>query len=111
MPESIFQTVSELAPLIRRKKLSPVELTRACLSRIESLDGQVKAFLTVTADLALEQARQAEREIQAGKYRGPLHGIPYAVKDLIATKGIRTTNGSRVTGNWIPMPTPRSSGF
>lgn len=102
MPDLFFQSLAELAPLIRRKKLSPVELTRACLDRIQAIEPKVNAFLTVTADLALEQAKQAEREIHAGRYRGPLHGIPYALKDLIATKGIRTTNGSKVTENWIP---------
>lgn len=102
MPDLVFQPFAELAPLIRRKKLSPVELTRACLDRIQAMEPKVNAFLTVTTDLALEQARQAEREIRAGRYRGPLHGIPYGLKDLIATKGIRTTNGSKVTQDWIP---------
>ena len=102
MPDLVFQPFAELASLIRRKKLSPVELTRACLDRIQALEPKVNAFLTVTADLAIEQAKQAEREIRAGRYRGPLHGIPYGLKDLIATKGIRTTNGSQVTADWIP---------
>jgi len=97
-----FQTVSELAPLIRSRKLSPVELVRDLLAHIETWNPKVKAFLTVTGEHALAQARVAETEIARGKYRGPLHGIPYAVKDLVATKGIRTTNGSRSTQNWIP---------
>src|SRR5262249_23597189 len=59
-------------------------------------------FITVTGDRALEQARIAEREIAKGRYRGPLHGVPYAPKDLLATKGIRTTNGSKVTSDWVP---------
>src|SRR5690606_36948845 len=81
---------------------SPVEVTRAFLDRIEDLNPKLNAFITVTAEHALERATQAEREIRAGKYLGPLHGIPYAVKDLLATKGIRTTNASRQTADWIP---------
>jgi aspartyl-tRNA(Asn)/glutamyl-tRNA(Gln) amidotransferase subunit A len=92
----------ELGPLLRRRKISPVELVRACLGQIERLNPQVQAFLTVTADSALAAARRAEEEIGKGRYRGPLHGIPYAPKDLLATKGIRTTNGSRVTAEWVP---------
>jgi len=100
--EILFKSVAELAPLLKARKLSPVELVRACLDRIESINPKVNAFITVTGEHALEQARQAEREIAAGRYRGPLHGVPYAPKDLIATKGIRTTNGSKVTSGWIP---------
>jgi len=98
----LFQSVTELAPLLRRRKLSPVELVCAFLDRIESVNPKVNAFMTVTGEQALEQARKAEREIAAGRYRGPLHGIPYAPKDLLATKGIRTANGSQVTSHWIP---------
>jgi aspartyl-tRNA(Asn)/glutamyl-tRNA(Gln) amidotransferase subunit A len=97
-----FQTVSELAPLIQSRKLSPVELVRDLLAHIDAVNPKVNAFLTVTREHALNQARAAEREIANGAYRGPLHGIPYAVKDLVATKGIRTTNGSKTTANWIP---------
>jgi aspartyl-tRNA(Asn)/glutamyl-tRNA(Gln) amidotransferase subunit A len=97
-----FQSVSELAPLLKTRKLSPVEVVRAYLDRIEAVNPRVNAFITVTGEQALEQARKAEREIAAGHYRGPLHGVPYAPKDLLATKGIRTTNGSKVTSNWIP---------
>lgn len=98
----IYQPVSELAPLLKARKISPVELVRACLDRIEAVNPKVNAFLTVTGERALEEARRAGREIAAGRYRGPLHGIPYAVKDLVATKGIRTTNGSRATAEWVP---------
>ena len=91
----LYKPVSDLSKLVRSRKVSPVELTRACLARIEALDPKLGAFATVTADLALEQARQAEREIAAGKDRGPLHGIPYGAKDLVATKGIRTTWGAK----------------
>lgn len=100
--EILFQPVDELMALIQTRKLSPVELVRAFLDRIEAVNPKVNAFITITGDHALEQARNAEREIAAGRYRGPLHGIPYAAKDLFATKGIRTSNGSRVTSDWIP---------
>src|ERR1051326_16631 len=97
-----YKTASELGPLLKTRKISPVELTRACLDRIETLNPRLNAFITITADRAMETARQAEKEIQSGKYRGPLHGIPYAAKDLLATAGIRTTNGSLHTENWVP---------
>lgn len=95
-------TAADLAPLIKSRKLSPVELTDACLTRIAQTNPAVNAFLTVTAEHAKTQAKRAETEIAKGRYKGPLHGIPYAVKDLIDTKGIRTTNGSRVTANRVP---------
>jgi len=95
-------SVSDLAPLIQARKLSPVELVQACLGQIDALNPSVQAFLTVTSERALAQARAAESEIAAGRYRGPLHGIPYAPKDLLATQGVRTTNGSRVTATAIP---------
>jgi aspartyl-tRNA(Asn)/glutamyl-tRNA(Gln) amidotransferase subunit A len=91
----LYQPVTELSKMVRARRVSPVELTRAYLSRIESLNPRLSAFATVTEDLALEQARQAEREIVAGKNRGVLHGIPYGAKDLLATKGIRTTWGAK----------------
>jgi len=98
----VFKSAAELAPLLKARKLSPVEVVRAFLDRIEAVNPKVNAFITVTGEQALDQARKAEREIAAGRYRGPLHGVPYAPKDLLATKGIRTTNGSKVTSNWIP---------
>ncbi|HZO55665.1 MAG TPA: amidase [Bryobacteraceae bacterium] len=101
-PDLLYSPVPQLAALLRSRKLSPVELVRACLDRIEALNPKVNAFLTVTAEQALEQARTAAKEIGAGRYRGLLHGIPYAPKDMLATKGIRTTNGSRITADWIP---------
>jgi aspartyl-tRNA(Asn)/glutamyl-tRNA(Gln) amidotransferase subunit A len=94
-----FRTVAELSDLIRRKKLSPVELTQAYLDRIRLHAGTLNAFATVTDDLALEEAKAAEREIQNGRYRGPLHGIPYGAKDLLATAGIKTTWGAAPTRN------------
>jgi aspartyl-tRNA(Asn)/glutamyl-tRNA(Gln) amidotransferase subunit A len=100
--EILFKSVAELAPLLKKRKLSPVEVVRAFLDRIEAVNPKVNAFITITGEQALEQARKAEREIAAGRYRGPLHGLPYAPKDLLATQGIRTTNGSKVTSHWIP---------
>jgi aspartyl-tRNA(Asn)/glutamyl-tRNA(Gln) amidotransferase subunit A len=95
-------TITELAPKIRQGQLSPVELTRQTLARIEKRQPVLNAYITVTADLALEQARRAEQEIRAGNYRGPLHGIPYAAKDLFYTKGIRTTVGSKILSDFVP---------
>ena len=97
-----YLTIAEASELICRQELSPVELTRTFLDRIEALDSQLHAFITLTADLALKEAREAEIEIRNGNYRGPLHGIPLAHKDLYATKGIRTTGHSRVLLDWIP---------
>ncbi len=95
-------TIGEAAPLIESGELSPVELTRAYLARIEAIDGRLDSYVTLTPDLALSQARQAEAEIRAGRYRGPLHGIPIALKDLYDTAGIRTTAMSRVTPDRVP---------
>jgi aspartyl-tRNA(Asn)/glutamyl-tRNA(Gln) amidotransferase subunit A len=98
----LFLSARQQGALIRQKKLSPVELTDACLARIDALNARTNAFITVTADVARRQAAEAEREIARGRYRGPLHGIPYAPKDILATKGIRTTNGSKVTATVVP---------
>jgi aspartyl-tRNA(Asn)/glutamyl-tRNA(Gln) amidotransferase subunit A len=89
-------TIAAAAARIRARELSPVELTEACLSRIEAVDGRLNAFITITGDEALAAARAAEDEIAAGKYRGPLHGIPVALKDLFAVAGVRTTAGSKI---------------
>ncbi len=97
-----YLTIAQAAALIREKKLSPVELTHALLARIERLNPVLNAFITVTADLALGQARQAEEEIQKGEYRGPLHGIPLALKDLVATRGVLTTGGTGAFSDWVP---------
>jgi aspartyl-tRNA(Asn)/glutamyl-tRNA(Gln) amidotransferase subunit A len=90
----LFLPVAELGPQIRARKLSPVELTETFLARIGRLAPGLNAFETVTVDLARAQARAAENEIGHGRYRGPLHGIPYGAKDLFATAGIRTTWGA-----------------
>lgn len=90
----LFATVREQAELIRSKKLSPVDLTKAYLDRLEKFGPKLGAVVTITRDLAIKQAKSAEDEIAAGRYRGPLHGIPFGVKDLLATKGIPTTWGA-----------------
>lgn len=95
-------TIAGLAPEIKSRKISPVELTRLFLDRIERLNPVLNAYVTVTADDALAQAKRAEEEIAQGRYRGPLHGIPFSIKDNIATQGVRTTAGSKVLDNWIP---------
>ena len=95
-------SLREAAELVRRKRVSPVELTQACLTRIEELNPALNAFITVTADSALAEARQAETEIQRGGYRGPLHGIPIALKDLFDTAGVRTTAASALYKDRIP---------
>ena len=97
-----YLTITELAPLIRTRKIDPVELAQAQLERIDTLDGRLKAFATVTVELALQQARQAHQEIVGGHYRGPLHGIPVAVKDLCHTRGIRTMGGTGVFATHVP---------
>jgi len=90
----LYLPVTELAARVRRGALSPVELTKSYLDRLERLGPKLGAVATLTRELALEQARQAEREIAAGRYRGPLHGIPFGVKDLLATRGFPTTWGA-----------------
>ncbi len=101
-PDLSFKTATELAALIKAKKVSPVEVATAFLGRIEALNPKLNAFITITREHALNRARQAEREIMAGNYIGPLHGVPYGAKDLFATQGIRTTNGSKVTADSVP---------
>src|SRR5260221_11825119 len=86
-----YLSITELSELIRQKKVSPVELVAGCLKRIEQLNPPLNAFITVTADQALQEAKRAEREIKDGKWKGPLHGLPVGVKDMFDTAGIRTT--------------------
>ncbi|MBZ5645705.1 MAG: amidase [Acidobacteriia bacterium] len=100
--ELISLSLSEAAELVRDKKISPVELTRACLERIEAANPELNAFITVTAESALQQARAAEDEIQGGHWRGPLHGIPISLKDLIDTAGVRTTAASALYRDRVP---------
>jgi amidase len=100
--ELCTKTLTEVAELINKKEVSPVELTQAMLDRISAVDGKLYSYITVASDLALQQARAAEQEIVKGMYRGPLHGMPIAVKDLCYTKGIRTTCASKILANWVP---------
>lgn len=95
-------SLEDAARLVASKQVSPVELTDATLARVASLNPALNAFITVTEEQARAAAREAEREIAAGRYRGPLHGIPVAVKDLFATKGVRTTAGSKILRDWVP---------
>ncbi len=95
-------TIQQLSQDIREGSISPVEVTRDCLTRIEKLDPAVNAFITVLADSALDQARRAEQEIRSGRYRGPLHGIPIGLKDILDTAGVRTTAASAQYKDRIP---------
>ena len=95
-------TLKRASELLRNKTVSPVDLTRACLKRIEKLNPFVNAFITVTGDSALEAARQMEAELARGKWRGPLHGIPIALKDNIDTAGVRTTGASELFKDRVP---------
>ena len=94
--------IAEASELVRRKEVSPVELTEACLARIEELNPTINAFITVLRESALAEARAAEAEINAGNWRGPLHGIPIGLKDLIDTAGVKTTCASALFAERIP---------
>src|SRR5436305_7819218 len=100
---SLPADISSASQLVQKRTISPVELTEACLKRIEQLDPQLNSFITVTAESALEQARQAEAEISRGAWKGPLHGIPLAIKDLVETAGVKTTAGSAVLKDFVPV--------
>ena len=91
----LYLPVSELSRRIRERQLSPVELTESYLERTRQIGPKLNAYITLTPELAKQQAAAAEKEIRAGKYRGVLHGIPYAAKDLLAVKGYPTTWGAR----------------
>jgi aspartyl-tRNA(Asn)/glutamyl-tRNA(Gln) amidotransferase subunit A len=96
-------TILELSEALRGRRISPVELTRECLSRVEQFNPTLNAFIAVTAGTALQQARRAEEEILRGDWRGPLHGIPIGLKDLIDTAGIPTTAASELYKHRIPI--------
>jgi aspartyl-tRNA(Asn)/glutamyl-tRNA(Gln) amidotransferase subunit A len=98
----VFEGVAALARRVRARELSPVELTEAALARIEALAPRLGCFVTVTAERARADARAAEAELAAGRWRGPLHGIPYGLKDLVDTRGIRTTFGARPYAERVP---------
>src|ERR1700694_3552721 len=93
--EIFYLSVSELAKRIESKKLSPVELTQFFLDRSQNLGPRFNAYARLTPEIAMAQAQTAEKEIQRGRYRGPLHGIPYAAKDLLAVKGVPCTWGAK----------------
>lgn len=95
-------SIREAGDLVRRKVISPVDLTRACLQRIERLNPVLNAFVTVTAQQAMQQAREAEAEVRRGRWRGPLHGIPIGLKDNIDTAGVKTTLASAVFKDRVP---------
>ncbi len=97
-----FSTIEEAAQLLRARKVSSLELVDAALERIERLNPSLNAFVTLTADAARKQARAADREFRAGAFRGPLHGIPITIKDNFLTKGVRTTAGSKILGDFVP---------
>src|ERR1700732_120573 len=98
-----YLTIAEAARLIEKRELSPVELVDARLDRTARLDGQLHSFIRVLADAARHEARAAEAEIAAGKYRGPLHGIPIGLKDIYETAGVATTGHSKVMQDHVPQ--------
>jgi aspartyl-tRNA(Asn)/glutamyl-tRNA(Gln) amidotransferase subunit A len=97
-----YLTIRQVGERLRRRELSPVELTNAILDRAERLDGPLNAFITLTREQALAQAQAAERSLLAGKDLGPLHGIPISLKDLYQTVGVKTTGGSKILADWVP---------
>src|SRR2546428_5673178 len=99
--ELCFLNVTELAPLLRARKLSPVEIVHALLERIDTLNGDLIAYLHISAEHALAAAQAAEIEIGSGGYRGPLHGIPVAYKDIYDVQGMPTTAASRVMAGYV----------
>src|SRR3979411_2443659 len=107
--ELAFASIEEIGKLFRKRKISPLELTKLMLARIERLNPKLNAYITVTAELALAQAKKAESELLAPRGRkrhrdrGPLHGIPISLKDNIYTKGIRTTAGAKILKDFIPQ--------
>jgi aspartyl-tRNA(Asn)/glutamyl-tRNA(Gln) amidotransferase subunit A len=100
--DALRKTIQQLSRELRDRSISPVELTRDCLTRIETLNPKLNAFITILADSALADARRAEQEIQRGDYRGPLHGVPIGLKDILDTAGTRTTAASALFKDRIP---------
>ena len=97
-----FQTITQLAKRLKSREISPVEVTEHMLKRIDELDGHHKSYATLMAESARAQAKNAEAEISSGNYKGPLHGVPVAVKDLCFTNGVRTMGGSKVNAKHVP---------
>lgn len=102
MPDPYTLTISAAAEQLRTRQLSPVDLVRSCLQRIDQLESRVHAWVTVDRDGALAVARRCEEEIQRGQYRGPLHGIPIGIKDIFYTAGLKTTAGSPIYADFVP---------
>ena len=102
MPCSVTLSATELAERIRRRELSPVAVVRAFLDRIAAVDGELGAYCTVTAEQALDEARAAEAALAGGAPTGPLHGVPVSIKDLVFTRGVRTTRGSAIYADLVP---------
>jgi aspartyl-tRNA(Asn)/glutamyl-tRNA(Gln) amidotransferase subunit A len=100
--EICYMSAGDLSRLVSKKEISPVEIVDAHLSRIQATEPVLNSFITLLADEAGASARQAERDIQSGRYRGPLHGIPVGLKDLYNTRGVRTTSGSKIFDNFLP---------
>jgi aspartyl-tRNA(Asn)/glutamyl-tRNA(Gln) amidotransferase subunit A len=98
----LFRSLSDIAEQIRRKDVSPVDVTRAALDRLERLNPRLNAFMATLGEQALESAKQAEQEIASGQLRGPLHGVPLALKDIFAMRGVPMTAGSKVLGTLVP---------
>lgn len=103
MPNELCDmTISELAPEIKSGRISPVDVTRSALQRIEKMEPHLKAYITIDHEAALKAARTAERKIKRGEHIGPLHGIPISLKDLYQTRNLRTTGGSKILQDWQP---------
>ncbi len=100
--EICYMSAGQLSGLIQRKEISPVEVIDAHLARIDATEPVLNSFITLLPEQARAAARRAEADIQGGKYRGPLHGIPVGLKDLFNTAGVRTTSGSKIFDNFIP---------
>ena len=97
-----YTSAAQLARMIRQRELSPVEVVTAYIRRIEAINPKVNAFCTTTFDMAIKEAKQAEQEVMEGKPLGPLHGVPFSIKDLIYTKGVRTMRGSKIFESFVP---------
>jgi len=97
-----LRTITEASDLVRHRKVSPVELVRECLQIIDQLNPSLNAFINIMSGSALTEAKQAEKEVHSGNWRGSLHGIPIGLKDLIDTAGVRTTAASAVFLNRVP---------
>src|SRR5699024_3068447 len=102
MTELPFLTATELTPLIQSKKLSPVDLTKHILNRIQKTNQTINAYITTQNELARKQTQKAEDDIMNGQYKGPLHGIPLGIKDNYSTEGIQTTAGTKLYTDHIP---------